>query len=55
MAGGAPGGSSILAGELGCLTNSARIRMTTMQGKTTTTPSGTEMVELPRSLNGLFR
>jgi hypothetical protein len=47
MAGGAPAGINILPGELGCLTKSTKIRMTTMQGKRMTTPSGTETLELP--------
>lgn len=55
MAGGAPAGISILPGELGCLTNSTRIRMRTMQGKRTTTPKGTDMLELPFNLKGLLK
>lgn len=55
IAGGAPAGISILPGDAGCLTNMTRIRMTTMHGKRTTTPSGTEMVELPFNLMGLLR
>ena len=53
MAGGAPAGINILPGDAGCLTKSTSIRMTTMQGKSTTTPKGTEMLELPLNLRGL--
>ena len=53
MAGGAPAGINILPGDEGCLTKSTSIRMMTMQGKRMTTPSGTEMLEFPLSLNGL--
>jgi hypothetical protein len=55
IAGGAPAGISILPDELGCRTNSVRMRMTTMQGKRMTTPRGTEMAELPRSRSGRRR
>jgi hypothetical protein len=53
MAGGAPAGINILPGELGCLTNRTSMRITTMQGKRTTTPRGTDMLELPFNLRGL--
>ena len=53
MAGGAPAGINILPGDAGCLTKSTSIRMTTMPGKSTTTPKGTEMLELPLNLRGL--
>jgi hypothetical protein len=53
MAGGAPAGIKILPGEAGCRTKSTRMRIRTTQGKSTTTPSGTDMLELPRSLRGL--
>ncbi len=43
---------SILPGELGCLTKSTNIRMTTMHGKRITTPSGTEMLEFPFNRSG---
>lgn len=52
IAGGAPAGMSILPGELGCLTNKTRIKTMTRSGKTMTTPSGTETVELPRRRRG---
>jgi len=54
-AGGAPAGINILPGEVGCLTNNVKMRTTTMQGKRMTTPSGTEMLELPFSLRGRLR
>lgn len=53
IAGGAPAGINILPGEEGCLTKSTSMRMMTMQGKRMTTPSGTEMLELPLNLKGL--
>jgi len=55
IAGGAPAGINILPDELGCLTNSTRIRMTTMHGNSSTTPRGTEMAEFPFSLSGRLR
>ncbi len=53
IAGGAPAGINILPGDAGCLTKSTRMRMTTMQGKSTTTPNGTDILEFPRNLKGL--
>lgn len=53
IAGGAPAGINIRPGDAGCLTNRTSIRMTTMQGKSTTTPNGTDMLEFPLSLRGL--
>lgn len=53
MAGGVPAGINILPGEEGCLINSTRIRIMTMQGKRMTTPSGTDMLEFPLNLSGL--
>lgn len=50
--GGAPAGINILPGEAGCLTNSTRMRMTTMHGKMMTTPRGTETLEFPLNLKG---
>jgi hypothetical protein len=38
---------------LGCLKKSVKIRMITITGKISKTPSGTEMLELPFSLIGL--
>lgn len=55
MAGGEPAGINILPGELGCLTNSIRMSTTTSTGKTSTTPSGMETAELPRSRSGLWK
>lgn len=52
MAGGAPAGINILPGELGCLTNKTKMRMTTMQGNSMTTPRGMEMVEFPLRRSG---
>lgn len=45
----------MLPGELGCLTNSTKINMTTNIGKIMITPNGTETVELPRSRSGLLK
>lgn len=53
IAGGAPAGISILPGELGCLTNRTSMRITTMHGNRTTTPRGTDILELPFNLRGL--
>lgn len=53
IAGGAPAGISIRPGELGCLTNSTNISINTIQGNSTTTPKGTEILELPLSRSGL--
>lgn len=55
MAGGAPAGISILAGELGWRTNINRIRKMKMAGKSTTTPSGTDTLEFPFNLSGRLR
>lgn len=55
MAGGEPAGINILPGELGCLTNSTRMSTTTSTGNTSTTPSGMDTAELPRSRNGLWK
>lgn len=52
MAGGAPAGIRMPTPDLGCLTNSTKINTTTMQGNKRTTPSGIEMLELPRNLRG---
>lgn len=52
MAGGAPAGINILPGELGCRTNSTKIRTTTSRGNIKTTPNGTDIVEFPRKRNG---
>lgn len=53
IAGGAPAGINILPGDAGCLTKSTSMRITTIQGKSTTTPNGTDMLEFPLSLRGL--
>lgn len=45
----------MLPGELGCLTKSTRIKITTNIGKMMITPRGTETVELPRNRNGLLK
>ena len=47
MAGGAPAGSSIDAGDDGWRTKRTRMRMMTMQGNRRTMPKGMEMDELP--------
>lgn len=46
---------SILPGELGCLTKSDNMRMTTMTGKRITTPRGTDMLEFPFNRSGLLK
>lgn len=53
IAGGAPAGMSMRPGEFGCLTKRTRIRMTTINGNSITTPTGMEMVEFPLKRNGL--
>jgi hypothetical protein len=55
LIGGGAEGINIDPDELGCLTNNSRIRMTTKHGNKRTTPSGTEMAELPLSLSGRRR
>lgn len=55
IAGGAPAGTNILAGELGCLTNRTRTSTRTMTGNMMTTPRGTEMAELPRNRSGFLK
>ena len=55
MAGGAPAGIKMVPGELGWRTNSTRMSTSTMQGKSTTTPSGTDIRELPRRRSGLLK
>lgn len=52
MAGGAPAGINILPGDAGCLTNRTSMKMTTMHGNISTTPSGMEMLELPFNRKG---
>jgi hypothetical protein len=47
MEGGAPEGIKMRPEEDGCLTKRKRIRMTTMQGKSRTKPSGIEIDEFP--------
>lgn len=49
MDGGAPAGISILPGFDECCTTRKIMVTMTRQGKRRTTPSGTEMLELPRS------
>ena len=49
MDGGAPAGMRSLAGPEGCRTSRTRMRMMTRHGKSRTTPSGMEILELPRS------
>lgn len=46
---------SILPGELGCLTKSDNMTMTTMTGKRITTPRGTDMLEFPFNRSGLLK
>lgn len=53
IAGGAPAGINILPGESGCLTKMIKMRMTTMRGKSITTPRGIEMAEFPLRRSGL--
>lgn len=47
MAGGAPAGIRMRAGEEGCRITSTKIRMMTIHGKRRTAPRGMEMEELP--------
>ena len=46
--GGAPAGINSLAGPEGCRTSRTRMRMMTRHGKSRTTPSGMDTLELPR-------
>jgi len=55
IAGGAPAGINILPGEAGCLTNRTSMKTTTMHGKTSTTPSGMDMLELPFNRKGRLK
>lgn len=55
IAGGAPAGINIPTPDLGCRTNSTKIKTTTMQGNNSTTPRGIEMLELPFNLNGRLK
>jgi hypothetical protein len=41
--------------DLGCRTNSTKINTTTMQGNSSTTPRGIEMLELPFNLRGRLK
>jgi hypothetical protein len=43
----------MLTPDLGCRTNSTKIRTTTIQGNSKTTPSGIEILELPLNRKGL--
>jgi hypothetical protein len=52
MAGGAPAGIRMLTPDLGCRTKSTKIKTTTIQGKSRTTPRGMEMLELPFNRRG---
>ncbi len=55
IAGGAPAGMRILAGELGWRTKRTSMRATTIRGKRTTTPRGTDMLEFPFNRSGLLK
>lgn len=55
IAGGAPAGIKMPTPELGCRAKSTNINTTTMQGKSKTTPSGMDMLELPFNLSGLLK
>ncbi len=52
MAGGEPAGIILRTGDEGCRTNSTNMHTTTIHGKSRTTPSGTEMLELPLKRKG---
>jgi len=52
IAGGAPAGINMPTPDLGCLTNSTKIKTTTMHGNKRTTPNGIAMLELPLNLSG---